>query len=99
MRPALDADLIDGLAHITGGGFVDNLPRMLPPGREAKLDRSAWDVPPLFRFLCDRGGVGEDEAYRVFNMGIGMVAALAPDRVDEARSAIAEPSTIIGEVT
>lgn len=64
---------IRGLAHITGGGFYDNVPRILPKSVDAVFDRSAWTVPPLFRFIQERGGVARDEMYRVFNMGIGMV--------------------------
>lgn len=68
----LESNLIAAMAHITGGGLVDNVPRVL--GRcDAVIDRSSWTVPPLFRFLCERGRVGADESYQVFNMGIGMV--------------------------
>lgn len=64
---------IRGMAHITGGGFYDNVPRILPKSVDAVFDRAAWTVPPLFRFIQERGGVARDEMYRVFNMGIGMV--------------------------
>ena len=64
---------IRGMAHITGGGFYDNVPRILPESVDAVFDRSAWTVPLLFRFLQERGRVARDEMYRVFNMGIGMV--------------------------
>ncbi|MCX6991881.1 MAG: phosphoribosylformylglycinamidine cyclo-ligase [Kiritimatiellaeota bacterium] len=64
---------IRGMAHITGGGFYDNVPRILPKSVDAVFDRSAWTVPPLFRFLQERGRVAREEMYRVFNMGIGMV--------------------------
>jgi len=71
--PLLEANRIQALAHITGGGLVDNVPRVL--GKcDAWIDRGAWEVPALFRYLCDKGDVGRDEAYQVFNMGIGMVA-------------------------
>ncbi len=62
-----------GLAHITGGGFYDNVPRILPDTADAVFDRAAWPVPPLFRFLQAEGRVDRDEMYRVFNMGIGLV--------------------------
>jgi phosphoribosylformylglycinamidine cyclo-ligase len=71
--PLLETNRIQALAHITGGGLLDNVPRVLG-SCDAWIDRSAWEVPPLFRFLCERGDVGPDEAYQVFNMGIGMVA-------------------------
>ena len=64
---------IRGLAHITGGGFYDNVPRILPKSVDAVFDRAAWTVPPLFRFIQERGRVAREEMYRVFNMGIGMV--------------------------
>ncbi len=72
---------IRGMAHITGGGFYDNVPRILPKSVDAIFDRSAWTVPPLFRFLQERGRVACEEMYRVFNMGIGMVVIVrAADR-------------------
>ena len=64
---------IRGMAHITGGGLVDNIPRILPANSAAVIDRTAWRVPPVFRFLQDRGKVDDDEMYRVFNMGIGFI--------------------------
>ncbi len=72
-------DCIHGMAHITGGGFVDNVPRVVPDGLCARIETSAWKVPPLFGFLCEKGEVAKAEAYRVFNMGIGMVLALPPE--------------------
>jgi phosphoribosylformylglycinamidine cyclo-ligase len=74
--PLLDEPgLIRGLAHITGGGITDNLPRIFPDGLGAVIDRRAWAVPPLFRFLGDAGGVPEEDMYRTFNMGIGLIVA------------------------
>ncbi len=67
---------VKGMAHITGGGLVDNLPRILPEGRRAIVDTRSWRIPPLFRALRDRGGLGETEAYQVFNMGIGFVVVV-----------------------
>jgi phosphoribosylformylglycinamidine cyclo-ligase len=71
--PLLGTGLIKGMAHITGGGITDNLPRVLPPGTRASIDRKAWEVPPLFRWLVTGGGVPIDDAYRTFNMGIGLI--------------------------
>ena len=71
---------IKGLAHVTGGGITENLPRILPKGCAAEIDRDAWSVPPLFRLLQRLGGIATDEMFRAFNMGIGMIAACAaPD--------------------
>lgn len=67
---------IKGLAHITGGGVVDNIPRVLPDGTSVEIDRSSWEVPPLFEYFRDRGGVDDREMHRVFNMGLGMVMIL-----------------------
>ncbi len=69
----LEAGLVRGLAHITGGGITENLPRVLPEGCGAAIDTRAWPVPAVFRFLQQRGGVATDEMFRTFNMGIGMV--------------------------
>ena len=70
---------IKGLAHITGGGLLQNIPRILPAGTAVEIDVSAWEVPPLFRFLAERGGVDPMEMPRVFNMGIGMIVIVASD--------------------
>ncbi|MDD5312870.1 MAG: phosphoribosylformylglycinamidine cyclo-ligase [Dehalococcoidia bacterium] len=64
---------IKGLAHITGGGFVGNIPRILPDGLSVEIDRTSWHVPPVFELIQKMGGVKDEEMYRVFNMGIGMV--------------------------
>jgi phosphoribosylformylglycinamidine cyclo-ligase len=76
IEPLFDErDLVLGLAHITGGGITDNLPRIFPPGVGARIDRGAWEVPPLFRFLGDAGKVPREDMYRTFNMGIGLIVA------------------------
>ena len=67
--------LVKGLAHVTGGGITDNLPRIFPQGVGARIDRRAWDVPAVFRFLGDAGQVPVDDMYRSFNMGIGLIIA------------------------
>ncbi len=66
------------LAHITGGGIPENLPRVLPQGLGARVERDSWDVPPLFRLIQRRGDVDEDEMFRVFNMGVGMILVVDP---------------------
>lgn len=73
---------VKGLAHITGGGVIENLPRILPEGCGARIDRGAWTVPPVFRVMASRGGVEEAEMYRVFNMGIGMLVVVDADSAD-----------------
>ena len=73
VKQLMQRTIIRGMAHITGGGFPDNVARVLPKSVNAIFDRSAWIVPPVFRFLQERGKVERNEMYRVFNMGIGMV--------------------------
>jgi phosphoribosylformylglycinamidine cyclo-ligase len=74
IRPLLSDNLVKGMAHITGGGITENLPRTLPEGCSARVERAAWPVPPLFSFLQQRGAIGADEMLRTFNMGIGLIA-------------------------
>ena len=78
VRPLLERGYVKGLAHITGGGLTENLPRILPEGCGAEIDRRAWTVPPLFKLLQLRGGVKDEEMFRAFNMGMGMVVVCAP---------------------
>jgi len=78
---------LKGLAHITGGGMVDNLPRILPDDCDAVVERQSWKVPSIFKILQERGRVPEAEMYQVFNMGVGMAAIVAPnDATAAARS-------------
>jgi phosphoribosylformylglycinamidine cyclo-ligase len=76
VRPLLDAGLVKGMAHVTGGGITENLPRTLPAGCAADVDRRSWTVPPIFAFLRNRGGIAEDEMLRAFNMGVGLIAVV-----------------------
>src|SRR5204862_3435548 len=75
----LDQGVIKGLAHITGGGLTDNIPRILPEGTAVKIERGSWIGPPLFELLRRLGNVSDSEMYRTFNMGIGMVIVCSPD--------------------
>ena len=75
---------VKGMAHITGGGLVDNVPRVLPENTQAVLHRDSWQMPELFRWLQMKGGVADAEMVRVFNCGIGMVVIVSPDQVDTA---------------
>ncbi len=77
---------IKGLAHITGGGFIDNIPRVLPRNCDVVIRKGTWEVLPIFRIIADNGGVPEAELYQVFNMGVGMVLIVA---ADEAQSVLA----------
>jgi len=82
MRPLLATGRVKGMAHITGGGVTDNLPRILPAVTQARIDRSSWDVPPLFRWLGDAGEVPVDDQWRSFNMGMGLIVAVAAADTD-----------------
>ena len=81
VRPLLEHRLVKGLAHITGGGITENLPRVLPERCAAEVDRQAWDVPALFQLLQQRGQINRDEMFRAFNMGIGLVIVCAASEV------------------
>jgi phosphoribosylformylglycinamidine cyclo-ligase len=84
----LDEVKVKGLAHITGGGLVENVPRVLPDGVSAVLERSAWPLPPLFRWLQEQGNVADGEMHRVFNCGIGMVVVVASADADRATTVL-----------
>ncbi len=95
LKPLLP--LIKGLAHITGGGLVGNMPRVLPEGVAARFDSKLWEIPPVFQLIRKRGNVDSDEMYRVFNMGIGMVLVCSPDNAEQIIKELPE-AKIIGEV-
>jgi phosphoribosylformylglycinamidine cyclo-ligase len=80
--PLVEKRALHALAHITGGGLTDNVPRVLPEGLDARIKLGSWPVLPIFRLIYDHGNVERDEMLRVFNMGIGMVLFVAPDQVD-----------------
>jgi len=86
---ALGTGGLRGLAHITGGGLTENVPRMLPDELCAEIDLGAWDLPPVFAWLRAQGGVSDAEMLKTFNCGIGMVAAVAADRADEVEGVLA----------
>jgi len=101
LLPILEPMGVKAMAHITGGGFYDNIPRVLPVECAAHVERSSWEVPPLFRLIQELGGVAEAEMYRTFNMGIGMVVVVDRDLASatvDALNAAGERAGIIGEV-
>ena len=95
LKPLLP--LVKGIAHITGGGLMDNVPRVLPQGLTARFNSQAWTIPPIFQLIQQRGNVAWGEMYRVFNMGIGMVLICSPEVVDRLREQLPE-AKVIGEV-
>jgi phosphoribosylformylglycinamidine cyclo-ligase len=101
LMPLVEQNAIHALAHITGGGLTDNVPRVLPATLDAKIRLGSWPVLPIFRFIFEKGNVDRDEMLRVFNMGIGMVMIVAPDKVDVAAKHFAQtgqPFYFIGNV-
>jgi len=99
--PLLDRFKIKGLAHITGGGLTENVPRVLPEGTGIKIRLGTWPVPPVFDLIRETGGVAELEMLRTFNMGIGLVAVVAGEHAEAVMSdllARGESSYLIGEV-
>jgi phosphoribosylformylglycinamidine cyclo-ligase len=94
VRPLVDRDLVKGLAHITGGGLTENLPRTLPDGCAAEIDVQSWSIPPIFRLIEQMGPVPRDEMFRAFNMGVGMVivcSARDAQRIINMASLAGEP--------
>ena len=92
---------IKGIAHITGGGLSDNIIRILPPNCCAEVRRGTWDIPPVFPFLQEKGGVDEAEMYHVFNMGVGLVLVLPSNQIDIAIVSLRESGespSLIGEI-
>ena len=93
---------INGLIHNTGGGFIDNVPRILPRGCRAVIKAGSWDMPPIFDFLQDKGKISVNEMYRTFNMGIGMMALVPDEDVEDILqqfTALGEKPSVIGEIT
>ncbi len=89
LMPLFEASLVHGVAHITGGGFIENVPRMLPEGLAARIELGSWPVPPIFDVIERAGSVDHMEMFNIFNMGIGMVVAVPADREDEVMNLLA----------
>jgi phosphoribosylformylglycinamidine cyclo-ligase len=96
VRPLLATGLIKGMAHITGGGITENLPRILPDGTAARIRTTSWTVPPLFSWLQESGHVPVDDMMRTFNMGVGLIVATTADKIDEVKSALG--GFVIGDI-
>jgi phosphoribosylformylglycinamidine cyclo-ligase len=101
LEPLLERDKVRALAHITGGGFPGNIPRVLPEGLGARLRRGSWEVPPLFRLIQAGGGVSDEEMERTFNLGVGMIVVVSPSDLHEVEHSLerrGETSFVIGSV-
>ena len=93
---------VHGVAHITGGGFYENMPRCLKPGLGIKINKGSWEIPEIFPFLQKLGNVDEKDMYNVFNMGVGMILVVDEkdvERTMEILAANGEKPSVIGTVT
>lgn len=104
VKPLLEAlkkHTIHGLAHVTGGGFYENIPRMLQEGLGAEVNKGTWEVPYVFKFIQEKGNLPEDELYNVFNMGVGMICAVPEEEVEPLMALfreLGETPSVIGKV-
>ena len=92
---------VKGCSHITGGGFYENIPRMLPDGAVAVIDKDSYDIPPIFSLLKEKGGIDDQMMYNTYNMGLGMMLAIDPQDTDKALAAIAasgEKGYVVGHI-
>jgi phosphoribosylformylglycinamidine cyclo-ligase len=89
---------VKGMAHITGGGLVENIPRILPEGLAAVLKRSDWDMPELFSWLQQQGKITDHEMYRVFNCGIGMVLIISNEHVEAVMKTLRNAGEIVWHI-
>ena len=89
---------VKALAHITGGGFIENIPRVLPETLDAVIHVNSWEAPELWKLIQQKGNISTEEMYRVFNMGIGMVAIVDKSNAADFQKSISEPTFIIGEL-
>jgi phosphoribosylformylglycinamidine cyclo-ligase len=102
ISPLLESGQIKGMAHITGGGITENVPRVLPEGLTFSLDRDSWTIPPVFTWLQAAGQVPDGEMFRAFNMGVGLVLVSDARHADELVGALrkmGEPAWLLGQVT
>jgi phosphoribosylformylglycinamidine cyclo-ligase len=102
LKKLIGAGIVRGMAHITGGGITENLPRILPRGTAAVVDLASWTAPPLFEHLQQLGNVTQDEMMRTFNMGIGMIVVVPAEQVKKAKAVLNRANErfhIIGRIT
>jgi phosphoribosylformylglycinamidine cyclo-ligase len=102
IKKLIGAEVVSGMAHITGGGITENLPRILPKGLGAMVDLASWQVPPLFEHLQVLGNVTQDEMMRTFNMGIGLICVIPAEKVKKAKAVLNranERHSIVGRIT
>jgi len=92
-----EAVVLKGVVHITGGGMTENIPRVIPKGLGVEISRGSWEIPAMYKWLQEAGNIAESEMMRTFNMGVGLVAVVAPDRVAAAQAADPE-LFVVGKV-
>jgi phosphoribosylformylglycinamidine cyclo-ligase len=101
LEPLLERNCVKAMAHITGGGLTDNIPRVLPKGASARIRLGSWKLPALFQYLRDKGDIAELEMLKTFNVGIGMVLMVGRDKLEESRALlreVGEDPVIMGEI-
>lgn len=98
LQPLLKTGLIKGVAHITGGGFVENIPRMFSQDLTAEIDETKWPVPPIFKVIEKHGHIKHTEMFEIFNMGIGMILAVAPEHLALVKESLTEPAYEVGRI-
>ena len=93
---------VKGIAHITGGGFIENIPRIFPEGIGCEIDKNSYEVPAVFRVMQERAGISDEQIYNTFNMGIGMVVCVSPENADAAAASLKESGeevVVLGRTT
>jgi phosphoribosylformylglycinamidine cyclo-ligase len=101
IEPLLERNLVNAMAHITGGGLTDNIPRVLPKGTSVRIQLERWTLPPIFRYLREKGGIAEPEMLRTFNVGIGMVLMIGSGKLEESKALLSEAGedpVVVGDV-
>lgn len=92
---------VKGIAHITGGGFIENVPRILPEGLAAEIEKNSYEVPPVFKVMQEKAGITDEQIYNTFNMGIGMMVCVAPENVEAAMESLrstGEEVCVVGKI-
>ncbi|WP_243295625.1 phosphoribosylformylglycinamidine cyclo-ligase [Geothrix mesophila] len=101
VMPLVKAHQLVAMAHITGGGLTDNIPRVLPKTLDAEIDTASWEIPALFRFLMEKGGLGIDDARQALNLGVGMVLVVKPELAGDVLARLheaEEPAWVLGRL-
>jgi phosphoribosylformylglycinamidine cyclo-ligase len=98
LRAIRETGAVKAMAHITGGGFVENIPRVLPEGINVEIDGASWAMPPVFRWLMALGGIEDAEMGRTFNCGIGMVVVVAESEADKVAAVLADAGETVQRI-